>query len=86
MWGRNINPYGLEEMFRRLGQGLGSRKPLSFSRWHVCGHLAASIPCHLSQHRRGPYAQAHQGDLKGAWFHEGAESLWPHGVSLVAHG
>ena len=84
MSGRDINPYYLK-MFRSLGQGLGSRKPRSFSQWHLCGHLAVSIPLHLGEHRRGLCAQAHWGDLKWAWFHEGAESFWPHRFSLVAH-
>ena len=38
MWGRDINPYRLEEMFRRLGQGLGHRKPRSLSQLCLCVH------------------------------------------------
>lgn len=56
VWGRDINTYHLEEIFRSLGQGLGSRNPRSFSRWHLCVHLAVSIPHNLGPHRRGLYA------------------------------
>lgn len=62
--GSNINLYHLEEMFRSIVQGLGSRKPWSFSQWASlwtlgCVHSTRLCPC-----RTGLYAQVHWVELK----------------------